>query len=85
VIDRVVECLRVRVGVTIARVEKIPALARVLAVMDATAVSWAKSYIASPDLSVLDAISKGKISPLSFNLSSTRHLVRCYLIGNLVI
>jgi hypothetical protein len=75
VVDCVVECLRVRVGVTIARIEKIPSLARVLAVMDASAVSWAKSYIGSPDQSIIEAISKGKMSPLSFNLGSTRHLV----------
>ena len=70
-----VECLRIRIGSTIARIEKIPPLAKLLAVMDSSAVSWVRSSVGIPDPLAVDAIAKGKLSPLGFNLSSTRHLV----------
>ena len=70
------ECLRIRVGLVLLRLERSVLLVRALALMDPAAVEWAKTGLAPPDSQVLEGIANGSLSPLEgFNLGSTRHLV----------
>jgi hypothetical protein len=76
VVDCVTVGLRVRLGLCISRIDRIPAFGMLIISMDAAAVAWARSVVtAPPDPVVVSRIASGKQSPVDFDVSSTKHLV----------
>jgi len=76
VVDCVTVGLRVRIGLCLSRIDRIPGFGMLIISMDAAAVAWARSVItAPPDPVVVSRIANGKQSPVDFDVASTNHLV----------
>ncbi len=75
-IDTATSGLRMRIGSLISRVDRLPHYGRLLLLLDAEAVAWARSSVTlPPDPMVIDRIASGRQSPLDFSIPGTRHLV----------
>ncbi len=77
VFDRVVGALRVRIGTTISNIDHLSSFGHILALMDSEALAWTRGAVGPPDAKLVDMIATGKAKAISFNLSTTRHLVLC--------
>lgn len=73
--DKIIQGLRIRLGNSIAYMERIPACGSLLASLDSQAVTWVREAVGPPDRATLDGIIKGKTKVVNFDVPSTRHLV----------
>lgn len=77
-IECVAECLRVRLGGAIVRMERLPQYGKFLAMMDAGATAWARSAAGPLDVATAAAVVNGNAPLVNFNVATTRHLVSIY-------